>query len=404
MKQLWSVIRFEFSTFAKNKTFVGVTLFLMAIAIIGPIVPVIIDAVGNITAERTIAVVDNTGFFAPETVDNFVTPRATFFNDATMARSAVENGDHNYALEINEDSFILHVTAMGVGVANIQHQVAEMLRYRYRVEQLGNFGVGAAQVDEILMFFPYSEVLTIGELAADVDSFFENIIYAYVMILVLMIGLQMGGAHLLTTVVREKSTKTMELLVTSCAPSKMLNGKVLGVGAALLSQILLMVIAAIVSMQFIVPILVGDAEDIFTIAISMEILGYLVLFFLLGFITYAYAYAALASTASRQEDATSMGQIPALLLSAGGIASFIAMTNPGAAWVAPLSHTPLLAPFIMFVRICMGSAPTWEILVSIGTQIITIAVISWMGTKIYRMGTLMYGAKPTFKNLLEAFK
>ena len=148
----------------------------------------------------------------------------------------------------------------------------------------------------------------------------------------------------------------------------------------------------------------GDMEDIFTVAISPAILGFVVLFFLLGFIAYAYFFAALASTASRQEDAMSMGQIPQLLLAAGAIAAFATMTNPGAVWVGPLSHVPFVAPFVMFVRITMDAAPAWEIVVSIVAQIVTIGVISWMATKIYRMGTLMYGAKPTFKNIMQAFK
>jgi len=403
MRQLWSVIRFEFLAFAKNKTFVGVTLFFMVLALAGPAIPAIFNAVSSITGERTIAVVDNTGWFTADIVDEFITPRATFFNDIAAARAAVENGEHNYAIELDEDEFILHVTAMGLGVANIQGQAASMLRYRHRVETLGGLGVAPYLTSEILMFEPYFDVTTIGELAADAEVFLENMLYAYAMITVLYMTLLMGGAHLLTTVVREKSTKTMELLVTSCAPGKMLNGKVLGVGAAIMMQLLLMAVSAIISMR-ITPILTEGMGDIFTVAISFELLAYLVVFFLLGFIMYSYVYAALASTTSRQEDATSMGQLPQLMLAAGFFAAMIGMQNPGAAWVMPLSHVPFFAPFLMFVRICMGAAATWEIYVSIAAQVVTIGIISWMGAKIYRMGTLMYGAKPTLKNLLEAFK
>jgi len=402
MRQLWSVTRFEFSSYAKNKTFVGMTIFLMVLALVGPAIPVIFNAVSGMTGERTIAVVDNTGRFSADVVGEFIVPRATFFTDINDAIYAIESGEHNYAIEISEDGFVMHVSAMGVGVANIQNQAAAMLRHAHRIGQMEQFGLTAAQAGQILMFEPNISVLTIGDMEADAGSFFENVIYAYAMAVVLLIGLQMGGAHLLTTVVREKSTKTMELLVTSCHPSKMLNGKVLGVGAALMTQILLLVLSAFASMQ-ILPRLT-EGMDVFTISISPSLLVYLVVFFLLGFLTYAYTYAALASTASRQEDALSMGQLPQLLLTAGFFASMIGMNNPGAAWVMPLSHVPFISPFLMFMRITMGSAANWEIAVSIATQIITIGIVSWMGSKIYRMGTLMYGAKPTFKNLLEAFK
>jgi len=403
MKQLWSVMRFEFLAFANSKTFVGVTIFLMIISLLGPAAPAIVNTVSNITAERTIAVVDNTGWFSAETISGFISPRATFFGNVDAALHAVEDGNYNYALEITDSGFVLHVTAMGLGVANIQGQTSNMLRYRHRVDNLAEFGIVQATVDEILNFEPHGEVLTIGDVAATADVFFENFIYAYVMVIVLYMGLLLGGAHLLTTVVREKSTKTMELLVTSCPASKMLNGKVLGVGAAVMSQILLMVVSVLVGLR-VTPLFIGDMENVFTVAIRPELLAYLVIFFLLGFVMYSYIYAALASTTSRQEDATSMGQLPQLLIMAAFFASIFGMQNPGAEWVTILSHIPLFGPFVMFVRICMGTAATWEIFVSIAAQVVTIGVISWMGTKIYRMGTLMYGAKPTMKNLLEAFK
>jgi len=402
MNQLWSVIRFEFAGFAKSKSFVGITLFLMLVSVLGPAVPAIINRVGDITRERTIAIVDNTGWFTPDVFEEFIAPRAVIFPNIDAARAAVEDGEHNYALELTDGGFTLHVTAMGMGVANMQHHVAEMMRYRHRVLELGDYGVAHVNVRDILLFHPEMDVVTIGELAADADVFFENFIYAYVMVFVLYLGLLMGGNHLLTTVVREKSTKTMELLVTSCPSGKMLYGKVIGVGAAIMSQILLMVISAYVGMR-ITP-LFTEGMDVFTVTLRPELLVYLVVFFLLGFVMYSFIYAALASTTSRMEDAVSMSVLPQMLIMVAFFASMAATQNPGADWIAAISHVPLFGPFVMFVRICMGTAPDWEIWVSIAAQVVSIGVIAWLAGKIYRMGTLMYGAKPTFKSLLAAFR
>jgi ABC-2 type transport system permease protein len=403
MKQLWSVIRFEFATFAKNKAFVGMTIFLMVLALIGPAVPVVVRMFGNVTGERTIAVVDNTNWFNADILAEYISPRASFFTNIDEARSAVENGIHNYAIEINDGSFTLHVTAVGLGVSNLQSQAANMLRHRHRVESFGELGVAQTQVNEIFMFHPAFDVLTIGDVVPDADVLCDNFMYAYVMTFVLYFGLLVGGAHLLTTVVREKSTKTMELLITSCPPRTMLNGKVIGVGAAIMTQILLMVGAALVSLQ-LTPLFTEGMEDIFTVTLRPQLLVFLVIFFLLGFIMYSFIYAALASTTSRMEDATSMGQLPQMLIMVAFFASIFASQNPGAQWVPVLSHIPLFSPFIMFVRYCMGTAANWEIYLSIAVQVVTIGVISWMAAKIYRMGTLMYGAKPSFKKLLDAFK
>jgi len=131
---------------------------------------------------------------------------------------------------------------------------------------------------------------------------------------------------------------------------------------------------------------------------------YLVVFFLLGFTIFAFLYAALASTCSRMEDAQSLSTLPTLLLTAGAMMVFVGMNNPGAVWVPIASFVPVISPFVMFMRICMGTAATWEILVSIAIQVASIGIVAWAAAKIYRMGTLMYGAKPTIKGLLQAFK
>jgi len=390
--------------FANNKAFIIMTLLVALIAFVAPAAPAALERLdfGGITGERTIAIVDNTGMFDEETLAMFISPSATIFSDINAAVAAVEEGDHNYALELNSDNFAIHVTSMGIGVMNLQNSVTHMFQYRYRSESFGEYGVSPDRIGEILWFAPEADVITIGDAYATVDSFFENMIYSYVMAFVLYFSLLIGGGHLLTTVVREKSTKTMELLVTSCPPRTMMNGKVLGVGAAIMTQVLVLAAATFASMQ-LTPI-IFEGTEAFTVNIAPMLLVYLIVFFLLGFVMYSYVYAALASTTSRMEDAQSMSMLPQMLIMAGFMMSIFGMNSPGAAWIDIASHVPLFGPFVMFMRITLGTAATWEIWVSIAAQIVTIAIISWMAAKIYRMGTLMYGTKPTFKNLLEAFK
>ena len=405
MKQMWTVMRFEFLSFAKSPTFIGMTIFMVALALIGPMIPTIIDLFNVGGGARTIAVVDTTGQFDAATIDAFIAPNATFFPNIQAARTAVYNGDYNYALELRDGAYTLYVTAMGIGVANIEGQINAMFRNLHQVNALQDAGLEAGQAAAILGFMPAATTMTLspaGEVAEDtLENFLENFIYAYVMGFVLYIGLLMGGAYLLTAVVREKSTKTMELLVTSCKPVRMLNGKVLGVGGAILTQLLLMAGAAFLSMMISQNI---AADGTFIVSLDPEIIFYLVLFFLLGFVMYSYIYAALASTVSRMEDANSIGFLPQMLIIVGFFTSVFGSQNPGAEWVIIISHIPLFAPFAMFTRIAMGTAESWEIIVSIVAQFATIVLISYLGARIYRMGTLMYGNKPKLKDLLAAFK
>jgi ABC-2 type transport system permease protein len=93
-----------------------------------------------------------------------------------------------------------------------------------------------------------------------------------------------------------------------------------------------------------------------------------------------------------------------MLVMVGFFAAIIGMTSPGAAWITVLSHIPFFAPFLMFMRICLGTAAFWEVAVSVLVQGATIALLAGLGARIYRMGTLMYGNKPKLRDLLAAFK
>jgi ABC-2 type transport system permease protein len=414
MKQIFSVMRFEFLSFAKSGSFIGMTIFMMAIALIGPAAPVIIGAISNVAPQRSIAVYDATGSFTAEDFAAALSPTAYFVNSADAARQAIADNTHNYAAVLRSGEFTLYVSAMGVAVGNIENQLFHLYRDAHRVQTFYDLGLTQQEVWDVLHFAPLSEIMTVGTVAggtavaeeATLMGYMQNFIYAYVLSFVLYMGLLMGGTYLLTTVVREKSTKTMELLITSCKPGRMLNGKVLGVGAAVLLKILLMVGAAVLSMTVVGIVSDGGAlgEMLFTVELQTHLLILLAVFFLLGFVMYSYVYAALASTVSRMEDANSIATLPMMLIMVGFIGSIIAMQSPGAAWVAPLSHVPLFAPFIMFTRIVLGTASTVEVAVSIAAQIGTILLLAFLGAKIYRMGTLMYGNKPKLKDILAAFK
>ena len=414
MKQISAVFRFEFLGFIKSGTFIGMTILMVAIALLGPIAPAAFHffSEGGFGGDRTIAVVDPSDMTTLVDMNDFLSPRIVLFNNIEEARAAVGEGRYNYALELDAEGYTLYVTSMGLGIVNLQNQIDSLLRNIYRLEQFGEMGISHVRAGEILDFDPIGEIMTItptGESAADtVYGLFANMAIFYVMSFMLYFGLLMGGQYLLTTVVREKSTKTMELLITSCKASHMLNGKVLGVGAAALAQILLMIGAALIGTYIsgILLLLGGGLGDMgangLDFTLQPDILFYMGVFFLLGFVMLSYVYAALASTVSRMEDASSISFLPTIIIMVGFIGGIIGMQNPGAGWVAIMSQIPLTAPFFMFMRICLGTAETWEILVSIGIQIATIALLSWLGSRIYRMGTLMYGNAPKVKDIVHA--
>jgi len=269
-------------------------------------------------------------------------------------------------------------------------------------------GIDADTQYAISGFFPSSEIMNLspaGDVVEDTaGGFLTNMIFSYVLSFVLYFGLLAGGSYIVTTVVREKSTKTMELLITSCKAGHLMNGKVLGVSAAILVQLAMMVGAAAFSMTLFGGVEGEGFLGMFNLSFDPYIMSMLVVFFFLGFLIYAYIYAAMSSTVSRMEDANSFQTLPMMLVMGGFFMAIFGMTNPGAAWISVVSHIPFFAPFVMFMRICLGTAAVWEVVLSIAMQISMIMIVAWLGGRIYRMGTLMYGNKPRIRDLLSAFR
>ena len=269
------------------------------------------------------------------------------------------------------------------------------------------------EADSFLNLTPKGEIIAVkGE--QDESSYFRNTAYAYILLLLLYITILMYGQFIVTSVVTEKSTKTMELLITSVKPAYLLFGKVAGVAAAGLTQLAAFIACGAASFAVNGFIIAGAyAETISEISISSELVSlisapvsplifiYFAVYFLLGFLLYAFLYAALASTVSRMEDANSMLTFPILLVVAALFVSMIGLTDSNGALVRALSYFPFFTPMTMFMRVCMGSAGNGEAVISIFTLIISIFVLGYLSAKIYRAGVLMYGKPPKAKDLVK---
>jgi len=410
MRQIKIVMQFEFLTFVRSGGFIGSAIFMMLLAFVGPAIPTAINFFSNREGgnERRIAIVDNTGQFHATTIESYTSRTVSMFDNIIDARRAVATGDYDYAASLYADRFTLYVTTMGMNAWNMGDDLAMMLRDHQRIIAFAQAGIDPIIQAEIMAFTPHSEVLTLrtdGTASQDAqDDFFANIIFSYALSFILYFGLLMGSAYFTAAVSREKSTKTMEMLITSCKASHLLNGKVLGVGAAIMLQLFLMLSAAALSIHLFAGAGSDGALGAFNLTFDPFIMGMMVLFFLLAFLMYAYMNAALISMTKRIEDATALQGLPMYFVIAGFLGSVWGINNPGASWVVVFSHIPFFAPFVMFMRVCINTAAPWEIAVSIIAQIVTVCLMAYLGGRIYRMGTLMYGNKLKLKEILAALK
>lgn len=217
------------------------------------------------------------------------------------------------------------------------------------------------------------------------------------------------GMWVAVSIVEEKNSRVMELMLSAASPPQLLAGKVVGVGAAGLTQYAAIVGAAVGAILLQGPLeraVFGDAQpgDGPLAGLTPTILMAFVLFFLLGFLLYALLYAAAGSLVSRQEDVQQVA-LPMIVLALAGyfLASFAA-NSPEATWVAPLSFVPFFSPYLMLVRVVLGTAQPWEVAVSVAFLAVAIALTTWFAARVYRVGVLMYGQRPTLRSWAAAFR
>jgi len=232
----------------------------------------------------------------------------------------------------------------------------------------------------------------------------KNFFYAYIMVMILYMVIIYYGQSIMTGVAFEKSSKAMELLVTSVDPTSMIFGKILAASASSLLQISLTACSAVLSYR-----LNGNPWREGTLVNTVMkmpgwIVRYMLLFFLLGFILYAFLYGAAGATVTKMEE-TGQASLPiTTILIAGFFVSLFSMTENSmdSLLFRVCSYFPFTSPMVMFSRIAMSEVSEYQIAVSVAILIVSVILIGIISAKIYRAGVLVYGKRLSIKTMLTA--
>lgn len=272
-----------------------------------------------------------------------------------------------------------------------------VLQEVYRINAMVQNGLTPEQAGEIMSVQIESDTETLGK-----DQM-QNFFYTYIMIFALYMVILLYGQMVATNVATEKSSRAMEVLITSAKPTSMMFGKVLASCIAGFSQLILVFGTAIllynVNKEALTNPLIASIFDI-----PIELFTYLIVFFVLGFLIYAFMFGAIGSTASKLEDInTSVMPITFLFIIAFMVVMF-SMSSGSVDNTAMLvcSYIPFTSPMAMFTRICMSTVAWYEIAISIVILIGSTVGIGILSAKIYRVGVLMYGTTPKISNIIKA--
>jgi ABC-2 type transport system permease protein len=219
--------------------------------------------------------------------------------------------------------------------------------------------------------------------------------------MILYMTLIVYGMSTMHSVMEEKSTRMIEILVSSIKPIDLLTGKILSVGAVALTQYLVWVvtIGALFASAASFTAFLRPGAVVPRIHLSSTLLIYLVVFFLAGYFLYSALYAAAGAIVSTDEEAR-QAQMPLTLLILCSFMLFnVILNDPNSTLSVVLSLTPFLSPILMTLRVAMQHPPLWQIVLSLAFSIATTVYVIRISAKIYRVGILMYGKRPSLKEL-----
>lgn len=426
MRNTWTVIRFTFINKARTKSFLVSTLIFALLITIGINIPYFIqlfnggksdgpEQIGLVYGEHQVIAEELNSALAGMTKDyEFVVYEK--YDEATLNKDVSEEIIEGYIRFENREGSKFPAVTYNSEDESLDPELHSVLQAALQGPKtksiIDQFDLTDAQIQEINT--PVQ--IQTSRVAGSEDGVVEgaagesdkqnpvNYIVVYVLVILFFVTLMGTGNMIASEVTTEKSSRIMEILITSVSPLSQMFGKVIGMFLLGIAQIALfgVVIAGNLMLPHNIEALASLDLDFSTVNPMLLVFG--TLFYVLGYFLYAVLYAAVGSIVSRTED---LGQaiMPMTMLSlAAFYIAIFSLAAPNSVLMKVSSYIPFVSPTSMIVRIGMGDPPIWEILASIAILVLSILFFGWLSAKIYRTGVLMYGKRPTLKELGKAMK
>lgn len=228
----------------------------------------------------------------------------------------------------------------------------------------------------------------------------------YIMLFVIYFSVIMYASMIAMEVATEKSSRVMEILISSMPPIQQMFAKLFGIALVGITQFAVLIAAGYLSLKLNPQ---NDASSPISVFLNftdvpVSTIVYAVIFYLLGYFLYATLAAFLGSVVSRIEDVQQTIQPMVFLVVAGFMIAMFGIGNPDAGFITVTSYIPFFTPMIMFLRVGMLDIPFWQAAAGITLTLVTIVIFAAVGAKIYKGGVLIYGNASGFKAIKQALR
>jgi len=430
MTSLSLIIQREYLTRVRKKSFIILTLLMPFLMVALSLVPLWLSTL-NDGSIKNVAVIDNTGIYAPllESTDQF---EFQIIGKADQQDSESRLGKDIFAIlqitnDLNKDPRAVSLTSEKQAPMELQSVIERTLNEKVKEQRLDELtqssNVDSKAIDQVRNILEDRSAISLRtlrmsddgsvkesstEIASIIGMMFTILIYMFILLY---------GNMVMQAVLEEKKSRVVEVMVSSVKPVNLLIGKIVGIGLVGLTQLAIWII--LTSVLFAgVSLFIANPEQAVAMSSEMsdfnvegimntvmginwlQLIVYFILFFIGGYVLYASIFAMFASAVDSEEDTSQYMTPVTLLIMFAFFAGFYSVSNPDGPLAFWTSLIPFTSPIVMMVRIPFG-IPFWEILLSLVLLYGTFLLISIFAAKIYRVGILMYGKKPSFKEMMK---
>jgi ABC-2 type transport system permease protein len=422
----------EYLTRVKKKSFILMTLLtpLLITAFYGIIIWVSIGQ-SNSSEKQNIVVVDNSGYFKEElkSTDNIsFIKELSYSNEELIAADSVDAYvSIPKSFDIDQPLKLAYNTMGSLSVSN-NEKIKNAFKSVMREKKLTNLGVQQTDIDKLNNNVSIESVTVEKDGTTKKSNLGMNTGVGMALAMMIYFFIFLYGVQVMKGVIEEKTNRIVELIVSTVKPFQLMMGKVIGIALVGLTQLTIWVTLTGILMTVIGVILglsMGDISEAQNLANNpqmanmdstmaealeafynlplLKIFFVFLFFFLGGYLFYGALFAAIGSAVDNETDTQQfMLPITMPLVFSIAISFSIIAGDPNGTLATWMSMIPLTSPIVMMVRLpFMTSADNWEIFLSMGIMIASIIGVIWVAGKIYRTGILMYGKKPTYKELAK---
>jgi ABC-2 type transport system permease protein len=410
MNKFWIMVVHTYLSKVKSKSFI-ITTLVMALVLFGiSNISTIIDAFNKDDEAKSFAVLDETNAYYTTFENNLVASgmpieieRSTL-SEAELDKQVLdEELDGLIILDVDQNQQpTATVKTLSMTDSQVFTQIEQVLQQTKLELGRVQLGLDSNELNELFTPVELNKV-ALEDNAKSEEELNQARGLVYVLLFVIYISVIMYASMIATEVATEKSSRVMEILISSVSPVKQMFAKLIGIGLVSLTQMFVILVvgyAAIKSQINDINTMTGGALGFSDIPTSTFV--YAGIYFILGYFLYATLAAFLGSLVSRIEDVQQLIAPMIFLIVAAFMIAMFGLTNPETPFITISSYIPFFTPMIMFLRVGMLNIPLWEIGLSLVILLASITVLAIFGARVYKGGVLIYGKSSSFKDLKRA--